>query len=310
VETSNNHEGKEIEEEVSLGTLLKRSREEHQLELDEAFRVTRIRRHTLEALENDRWDELPSQVFVKGFLKTYAEFLGLGKERVLELYEEVLSARRAQSEPMKQVSPRTRRWLWSLVIALLVLAFIASIAFLSRKDISIVGKAFQFLTVQGPVEERLEEPVGKESWNRSHADKPEDLASQESVEGRDLAEEMEFTGAVSLAEEPSEEALSPESDLTGLVTLAEQAPEEPPAPPFDLTAQVRRRTWIAIHVDDQPVKEYLFQPGETFAWKAHKGFDILVGNAGGIDFELNGMKIGKLGAEGKVVRARLPKTDD
>ena len=55
------------------------------------------------------------------------------------------------------------------------------------------------------------------------------------------------------------------------------------------------------------MKEYLFQPGDTITWTAQEGFDILVGNAGGIDFSLNGTEIGTLGVEGKVVRVKLPK---
>jgi len=310
VEPINNNEGKETGEEVSLGRLLKGRREERHIELDEAFRTTRIQRQALEALENDQWDDLPPEVFVKGFLKIYAEFLGLDKKRVLELYEEVSSVRRAQSELMRQVSPRARRWPWGLILALLVLAFIASIAFLNRKDISIVGKAFQFLTVQGPTEEREEEPVRDESGDQSDADKPEDLASRESFEERDLAEETEFTDTASLAEQGPEETMIPESDLTDTASLAEKGPEEALTRHLELTAHVRSRTWIAMNVDDQPVKEFLFQPGETFTWEAHEGFDILVGNAGGIDFVLNGMEIGTLGAEGKVVRVKLPKTED
>lgn len=284
MEPWNNNDGKEPGEEVSLGGLLKRSREEHQIELDEVFRATRIPRHTLEALENDRWDELPSQVFVKGFLKTYAEFLGLDRQTVLEPYERVSSIKGAKADLMKQVRPRGKGWILKVILPLVALALIATIIFLRRDDISVEDKPSQYLEVQEPVEENGGEvSVREEKENQAQADKPEDLARPESVE---------------------------ETDLTEVVPVAEKGPEEPLTPQFDLTAHVRSQTWIAISVDDQPVKEYLFQPGEAFTWKAHKGFDILVGNAGGIDFVLNGTEIGTLGAEGKVVRVKLPKTED
>jgi cytoskeleton protein RodZ len=304
VEPYNNNEGEETGDEVSLGRLLKRSREERHIGLDEAFRATMIRRHILEALENDRWDELPPEVFVKGFLKTYAGFLGLDRKRVLELYEEVSSLEKVKSEPMKQVSPPKRRWQWGLVAALLAVAFIASITFLSRKDISIVGKAVQHSDVQEPVEERQEEAVRKEMKDQAQADTPEDLAVPESIK------ESGLTEVTPIAEQGPGEPMSPESGLTEVTPIAEQGPEEALTPQFELTAHVRSRTWIAIHVDDQPEKEYLFQPGGTFAWEAREGFDILVGNAGGIDFVLNGTEIGTLGAEGEVVRIRLPKAED
>ncbi len=272
----------ETVEEVGLGRLLKRAREERQIELDEAFRVTRIRRHTLEALENERWDELPSQVFVKGFLKTYAEFLGLDKKMVLELYERISPLEGDKSELLKQVSPRKKRWPLMVILSLLALAFIASIMFLSRENISIVDKAFQYLGTQAPMGKEEGAAVREERGNQAKTDKRESLSRSESVE---------------------------ETDLTEAATVAQQKAENPPPPRFSLTANVRNRTWIAIYVDDQPVKEYLFQPGDTITWTAHKGFDILVGNAGGIEFSLNGKKIGTLGAEGKVVRLQLPKTE-
>jgi len=73
-----------------------------------------------------------------------------------------------------------------------------------------------------------------------------------------------------------------------------------------LTARVHSRTWIAIGVDGQPWREYLLQPEETVEWTADEGFEIVVGNAGGIELSLNGDPLGYLGPEGKVVRLKLP----
>ena len=47
----------------------------------------------------------------------------------------------------------------------------------------------------------------------------------------------------------------------------------------------------------------------TFArpqWKAKEGFDILVGNAAGVEFDFNGELINDLGTLGQVIRLRLP----
>lgn len=313
---NHNNEGKEAEEELSLGRLLKRSREERQIELEEAFRVTRIRRHTLEALENERWEELPSQTFVKGFLRTYAEFLGLDKNAVLELYERNTPIERGKSEPLNQVSSRTRRWPLILIFSLLALALIASIIFLNRKDISLVDKAYQYMgTQEGPGREEKQAPVWEESeaWVPPEEQELPALSLQEQKEEKEVPAELpsmtmeEPEGAQEIVEEP-ESAIT--TDLTGSAQIEQKKLEKPVTPQFTLTAHVRKQTWIAIYVDDQPVKEYLFQPGEIFTWKALQGFDILVGNAGGIDFVLNGKEIGTLGAEGKVVRLKLPKSED
>jgi cytoskeleton protein RodZ len=298
------NEGMETGEEVSLGRLLKKSREERQIELDEVFKVTRIQRHTLEALENELWDELPSQVFVKGFLRTYAKLLGLDTERVLELYDRILPPEGRKLGVVNQVSPRKKGWILKVILPLVALALIVTIIFFRREDISVVDKGSQYLEVQEPVKEVRETAVQEEIEDQAEEDKLETLINQESVEERDLTE------VAPVVEKREEEPLTPQPDLTEAAPVVEKSPEEPLTPQFELTAHVRSRTWISIHVDDQPVKEYLFQPGETFTWKAHKGFDILVGNAGGINFMLNGAEIGRLGAEGKVMRLKLPKTED
>ncbi len=114
-----------------------------------------------------------------------------------------------------------------------------------------------------------------------------------------------------MAEKEEKTASKPESLEDTLVpeesAILEEAKEEQPlSPQLMLTANITSQTWIAIYIDEEPVKEYLFQPGQTVRWTAHKGFDILVGNAGGIEFFLNGKEVGYLGPEGKVVRVKLP----
>ena len=104
------------------------------------------------------------------------------------------------------------------------------------------------------------------------------------------------------------EDVFPDNTILKELTLPKEKKDEKPlSPKLILTARVNSRTWIAIYIDDKPVKEYLFQPGETIRWAADKGFDILVGNAGGIEFFLNGEEVGDLGPKGKVIRVKLPK---
>ena len=62
---------------------------------------------------------------------------------------------------------------------------------------------------------------------------------------------------------------------------------------------------VFVNNDNQP-KEYIFGPGSRPQWEAQKGFDILVGNAAGIEFDFNGKLKRNFGGEGKVVRIRLP----
>lgn len=70
----------------SLGSTLRRRREQRRIGLAELSRVTRIPGHTLEAIESDRFDDLPGEVFVRGFLRAYAQAVGLPADEILARY--------------------------------------------------------------------------------------------------------------------------------------------------------------------------------------------------------------------------------
>lgn len=72
----------------SLGVFLREVREAKGVSLDDIARSTRIGRGYLEALETDSWGELPSPVFVKGFIRAYCGFLDASPEEALGLYRE------------------------------------------------------------------------------------------------------------------------------------------------------------------------------------------------------------------------------
>jgi cytoskeleton protein RodZ len=66
-----------------IGKLLSQIRESRSLSLEQAARATHIRVRYLQALESGDFDALPSQVQFKGFLRAYAEYLGLDAQQVL-----------------------------------------------------------------------------------------------------------------------------------------------------------------------------------------------------------------------------------
>ncbi|MEX2162475.1 MAG: RodZ domain-containing protein [Anaerolineales bacterium] len=68
-----------------VGQRLREAREQRKLELAEAARATRIRSHYLLALEEGEFGLLPSPAQVRGFLRTYAEFLNLDASELLGL---------------------------------------------------------------------------------------------------------------------------------------------------------------------------------------------------------------------------------
>jgi cytoskeleton protein RodZ len=60
-----------------IGELLKARRRELGLSLDDVYQVIKIRPRYLEAVEADRPDQVPAEVYYKGYIRSYGNFLGL-----------------------------------------------------------------------------------------------------------------------------------------------------------------------------------------------------------------------------------------
>jgi len=74
-------------EKESLGEYLKKERESRNISLQEVSRTTRIQEHLLKAIEDERYDVLPSSTYIKGFILAYAKYLGLNTNEVMLRYE-------------------------------------------------------------------------------------------------------------------------------------------------------------------------------------------------------------------------------
>jgi len=92
---------------ASLGQDLKRERELRGISLKEISSSTKISLRFLQALEEDRLDMLPGNFFIKAILRTYAKFIGLEEDYVLNKYYEA-SLELEQSLESEQVKRKTR----------------------------------------------------------------------------------------------------------------------------------------------------------------------------------------------------------
>lgn len=84
--------GEEVEE---IGLRLREAREAKGLALEAAEDETKIRRKYLEALESGNPAELPGEVYLKGFLRSYGNWLGFDGDSLVEEYKSTSTARRA-----------------------------------------------------------------------------------------------------------------------------------------------------------------------------------------------------------------------
>lgn len=130
---------------ASIGLELKRERELRGIPLQEIADSTKINIRFLRALEEDQLDILPEKFFTRGIIRTYAKYLGLDEENVLNLYLESLQKqqeyKRSQEdeiEPDEETpdalsTKKKRLWLFFWVF-LVILALFITITFVLKKE--------------------------------------------------------------------------------------------------------------------------------------------------------------------------------
>ncbi len=112
----------------SVGQYLRERRCAMGMSVQELARTTRVPAASLERIEADQFDELPGEVFVRGFLKSYARAVQLPANEVLARY--TASRRIAWVTPLPMSSPsapaRTGRF--GVAIAFVLLLFLFALA--------------------------------------------------------------------------------------------------------------------------------------------------------------------------------------
>src|ERR687889_354790 len=81
--------------EAEIGRFLEQRRKEQGLSLDEVEQATKIRKRYLTGLEREDYTILPDAVYARGFLKTYANYLGLDGE---DLSRQLKNSTKSQRE--------------------------------------------------------------------------------------------------------------------------------------------------------------------------------------------------------------------
>jgi len=118
----------------SIGRYLRHAREARAMSVEEVSRATRIPVPSIERIEADHFDDLPGEVFVRGFLKAYARAVSLPVEEVLARY--TASRRVALVTPMPIASPQGgtqgKRFGVAFAFVLLLILFTLALSIVMR----------------------------------------------------------------------------------------------------------------------------------------------------------------------------------
>jgi cytoskeleton protein RodZ len=258
----------------ALGEEFRSAREARGLSLSDVAERLHIRSVYLAAIEDEDWHVIGAPVYVRGFMRTYARFLGLDPEAAVTRFAAVVPAAGSPAAPpirpsaasnsadkrAEQASPSLAAIL-SIVVAAVVVLFVGY-------------EFYQYRTASSPVAV----PTAGNSSIPSAAAKSSDAVTS-------AAE----AAAASLAAGPPASALS--------AAAAE-------SPKHGLSLSVTETSWLRVTVDGTLVLEGTLPAGSTKSFTG-KVADLRVGNAGGVRIAVNGHALRPLGATGDVVERHL-----
>jgi len=274
-----------------VGSLLKREREKKDLSLDQLSQITRLRKHYLEALEDENWDNMPSPVYVKGFIRSYAQGLGIDAKEAISLYEHIASAEEEVPKPLTVLKEPKSKIAYFIIPLIAVLVFgiylLVDLKDLFPPDLPSTGQ-----------EEKVPEPPPEQEIYIA------DQGKKNSIEQTGGSEQLRADNYIQ--DIPVEKAVTAQPTMSPEPVVDDSALYIPASNGLVLTGIVNMNTYIKIYVDDNPPKEYIFRPGSRPQWVARKGFYLVVGNAAGIKFYFNGKRTTDLGPIGKVIRISFP----
>ncbi|NKN31885.1 RodZ domain-containing protein [Marichromatium bheemlicum] len=113
------------------GQRLRQQREARGLEITRVASQLHLRPETIEALEQDRYDQLPGPVFAIGYLRNYARLLGVDPTPLIEAARAAPQQQKTlptRSRPQRNLAEATSRWMMRLISLALVAAAIGMLA--------------------------------------------------------------------------------------------------------------------------------------------------------------------------------------
>lgn len=257
---------------IPVGEILRRTRLHYGQSLPDIERALRIRASQIEAIETGDFEKLPGRVYAIGFIRTYAEYLGLDGDRIVGIFKAQAGGKQLTPELQFPVGAADTKipqpWvvLGALGVFFTILIFWWSLQTTNRDIVENVPLPPQ-IAADG-------DAMGPPS--------PEDAefaAAETEQAGADSAENEEF-----------------------VATGADPVPPTKPEP-AGITLKILRNSWVEIkdRKGDEIVARVL-KEGEIYFVPDRPDLFMSLGNARGVQIEINGAILEPLGSEGQVLR--------
>jgi cytoskeleton protein RodZ len=110
---------------TNVGQILREARVAKDLTIDQIATELRIEARQLAAIEDNRFEQIGPAVFIKGYIRQYAQRLGLDQHTLMDIYGRQTNIEEVQVKPSKPIRLRDERQITVWIVAVLVLLLIA-----------------------------------------------------------------------------------------------------------------------------------------------------------------------------------------
>ncbi len=272
---------------AEIGRLLRETREQKHLTLEDIQANTKIRHKYLVALEAGDESAFPAIVYLKGFLRAYANELGLDGWQLVEEYNRHLAARAGSDGEEVQAAPkpasasaparpalaathRTGARQWQRVAIYLVLGLV--VVALAFYGYGYLGRASE----PAPTPSNETNPPGTSTPGPAN---PGATAGQTQGGGPTALPVVNLAGTDGVG-----------SNVTSHYVVSQG--------PITATVRASGRCWLHVEADQKLVFEGTLSSGQTESWTATGKLYVRVGDPAAISIAINGVDIGQVGQAG------------
>ena len=287
-----------------FGSYLKAERELRGVTLEELHAKTRIPMHYLQALEKNLFDEMPEEVFIRGYIRSFAKVIGANEDEMLSAYIDITKPASSTDTNNQSISNQNDstfdlKFIFILIFTILfLLGAVWSINILIRKfnmD-SIKPTPTVLQQKQNKTKEEFEKNLtarNPKTNDTSTTLKKTELPSKPSVIDPEVTSKKPSNSlstnpiaafgnsSAMVKDEDTEEKLKLHADETPTVFTENDIP-------LKLTITVKDNVWFNIAVDDSPVEDFVLARGSEKIFYGKKQYLLNVGNQNSVDLTLNG----------------------
>ena len=287
-----------------FGSYLKSERELRGVTLEELNAKTKIPMHYLRALEKNLFDELPEEVFIRGYIRSFAKVIGANENEMLSAYIDITKTSPSTDTNSQSISNQNDstfdlKFFFILIFTILfLLGTVWSINILIRKfnmdSIKPIPTVLQQKQNKTKEEFKKNLPARNPKTNDTSTTlEKTELPSKPSVidpevTSKKLSSSLSTNpiaafgnSSAMVKDEDTEEKLKLHADETPTVFIENDIP-------LKLTIKVKDDVWFNIAVDDSPVEDFVLARGSEKIFYGKKQYLLNVGNQNSVDLTLNG----------------------